>query len=231
MNLVLLPGMDGTGVLFGPLLESLGSQFKARVVRYSSAEPKGYAELTALARAELPSASPVVLLGESFSGPIAISLAASCSSRVKGLILCCSFARNPRPFFSRFRFLAGAMPVAGMPKALLSYLLLGRFSNRALRDDLSDAVAQVSASAFRARLKSVLSVNVTKELSELSIPILYLQASCDRVVPPCAAEVVSRLNPHTRVVHLEAPHLLLQVAPVEAARAIRTFVAEVESGV
>lgn len=152
---MLLPGMDGTGTLFEPFVEMLGARINVKVVRYPTAEPMGYAELETVARALLPTEGPFVILGESFSGPVAIALAASCSSRLKGLILCCSFARNPYPFFSGFKSFVGTLPVSIAPKSILSYFLLGPFATDALSLTLSRAIAQVTPSVFRARLKAV----------------------------------------------------------------------------
>ena len=68
MTLVLLPGMDGTGILVEPFVAALGSQFSVTIVRYPITEALGYAELEAVARAALPTDGPFVILGESFSG-------------------------------------------------------------------------------------------------------------------------------------------------------------------
>ncbi|UUZ51553.1 alpha/beta hydrolase [Massilia sp. B-10] len=48
-------------------------------------------------RSRLPPAEPYFLLGESFSGPVAIALAAERPPMLLGLILSCTFARNPLP--------------------------------------------------------------------------------------------------------------------------------------
>lgn len=44
-TLVLLPGMDGTGLLFAPLIEALSGRFPIEVVKYPLAAPAGYADL------------------------------------------------------------------------------------------------------------------------------------------------------------------------------------------
>lgn len=227
MTIVLLPGMEGTGALFESLVSLLEARFSVKVVRYPVTEPLGYAELEEVARAALPNEGPFIILGESFSGPIAISLAKSCSSQLKGIILCCSFARNPYPFLGNFRPLIGVLPVSMVPKAVLNFFLLGKFSTTALRSALSHAIAQVSPTARRARLKAVLMVNVSDKLASLTVPVLYLRASHDRVVSHKASEFISGLNPRTRVVRIEGPHLLLQAAPVAAAKVIGDFVKEI----
>jgi hypothetical protein len=48
-------------------------------------------------RAALPTRGRFVLLAESFSGPLAIRIAADPPSALVGLILCVTFARNPYP--------------------------------------------------------------------------------------------------------------------------------------
>jgi pimeloyl-ACP methyl ester carboxylesterase len=221
--------MDGTGELFEPFVALIEERFYVKVVRYPATEPLGYAELEAVARAALPIEGPFIILGESFSGPIAISLAKSCSSQLKGIILCCSFARNPYPFLGNFRSLIDVLPVSKVPKAVLNFFLLGKFSTTALRSALSLVIAQVSPAARRARIKAVLTANVSGMLASLTVPLLYLRASHDRVVPRKASEFISELNPGTTVVEIEAPHLLLQAAPATAIKAIGAFIQKVQN--
>jgi pimeloyl-ACP methyl ester carboxylesterase len=227
VTLVLLPGMDGTGQLFAPFLAALGCEIDVKVVRYPTKEPLGYAELESVVRASLPE-GPFVLLGESFSGPIAISLAASGLPQLKGMVLCCTFVRNPRPLFTRMRSFVGILPVGAVPVWLLSRFLLGRFETAALRAAFAQALAQVSPAALRARLRSVLSVDVSAQLCASTVPTLYVQAACDQVVPAAASQLVSHLKPSTRVVQIDAPHFLLQAASIEAARVVDEFMHEVQ---
>jgi pimeloyl-ACP methyl ester carboxylesterase len=227
-TLVLLPGMDGTGQLFAPFLAAFGHDYSVKVVRYPTAEPLGYAELVSFVRAQLPSDEPFVLLGESFSGPVAISLAASSLPQLRGLVLCCTFARNPRPAFAWLRWFAAFLPVTAAPAGLLGRLLLGRFSTAPLQAAFAQAVAQVSASTMRARLRAVLSVDVTAQLAATTVPTLYLRASRDRIVPSAASRHISQVQPNTRVLHIEAPHFLLQAAPSRAAEAVGAFMREVQ---
>ena len=75
-KLVLLPGLDGTGKLFAEFLEALDLGSSAQVVPYPPDIPLGYDELETLVRAALPAHGPFIILGESFSGPLAIRIAA-----------------------------------------------------------------------------------------------------------------------------------------------------------
>ncbi|CAN5499228.1 hypothetical protein BH11PSE11_BH11PSE11_13440 [soil metagenome] len=226
VTLVLLPGMDGSGEQFEPLIQALGPAVKCIVVRYPSSSPAGYTELEAIARASLPDDRPFFLLGESFSGPIAVSIAASMPQRLKGLVLSCTFVCNPRPVFSRLGKLVNFLPLADIPTAIKSHLFLGAFASSKLRVMMKHALSQASAATLRARLKAVLTVDVRAELAQVQIPILYLRAARDRVVPRSASALILRLAPQVQLVELDAPHFLLQALPAESANAICAFTQE-----
>lgn len=229
ITLVLLPGLNGTGALFKDFVAALGGAFKVKVVSYPATGALGYPELESIAREALPSESPFVILGESFSGPIAVSLAASCSSQLKGLILCCTFVRNPRPAFNVLKPFIGLLPIAFLPLHFLIRLVLGRSYTAALCMKLTQALSQLSPSALSARLRGLLLVDVSAKLREVKVPVLYLRALQDRLVPRGASKLVSQLCPQAEVVSLDAPHFLLQALPSEAARIVAAFVHAVDN--
>jgi pimeloyl-ACP methyl ester carboxylesterase len=224
MTLVLLPGMDGTGTLFAPFLAALGDEFDVRVVRYPGDQPLGYSALEAIAQRAIPDEGPYVLLGESFSGPIAVSLAAYAPERLRGLILCCSFVKNPRPSLAGLRSLVNCLPLSLVPGRLLGHLLFGKFSTAMLCAALSRSLAEVTPATLAARLEAVLSVDVSSQLLSVTAPTLYLLASDDRVVPRAASQFISQISPNTQLAQLEAPHCLLQTVPSEAAGVVKAFV-------
>lgn len=223
--------MDGTGQLFEPLVSALAGEFEIKVVTYPTSTPLGYSELEAIAREAIPKEGSYVILGESFSGPIAIALAASESAQLKGLILCCTFVRNPRPALSAFNQLLGFFPVRAVPASASAQLLFGRFSTAALRGALAQALAQVSPSVLRKRLSAVLSVDASAKLAAVRVPLLYLRASQDRLVPPSASALVVSLNRLAQVVQFEAPHCLLQAVPTEAGRVVAAFLRRVQNAI
>src|SRR5690349_12020217 len=94
---VILPGMDGTGKLLDDFAAALKPELDPIVLSYPGDRPLGYSELESLARAALPQDRPFVIVAESFSGPIAVAIGASQPAGLRGLILCCSFVRNPIP--------------------------------------------------------------------------------------------------------------------------------------
>lgn len=227
LTLVLLPGLDGSGTLFDDFVEALGPEHQITIVRYPPDESFGYPDLEAVAFAAIPDNGPIVILGESFSGPIAISLAAAFPSRIKGLILCCSFVRNPHPSMHFFSPFINHLPFFPMVPVPLTEFLLGRFSTRQLRSSLTNAIENVSTRAIRARLLAVVEVDVSAKLGSLTMPILYLRASEDRLVPSSASDLVREIRPHTAVVTVDAPHFLLQSAPAAAAQVVGAFMREI----
>ena len=212
----MLPGMDGTGELFAPFIAALGGEFDVRVVRYPGDHCGGYEQLEALARAAIPSDRPYVLLGESFSGPIAISIAASAPGRLQGLVLCCTFARSPRPGLAVLKGLFGVIPLKALPA---SWLVDTR-----MRAPFKAALRLVSSAALKARMRAVLAVDVSDRLEKCAVPILYLRATRDWLVPRAAATLVAQLKPATAVTEFDAPHFLLQTVPEQAAREVAAFV-------
>lgn len=222
-TLVLLPGMDGTGELFEPFVSALGQACDVVVVSYPGDIPLNYTKLQAIARQALPTDRPFVLLGESFSGPIALALTALRLPQQVGLVLCCTFARNPRPLFNRLSVLVNLLPIGAVPAGWFSPLLLGGFSTRDLRMALDRAINQVKPSVMRARLRSVLDVDMSAQLAHIEVPTVYLRATRDRVVPEAAARWIVEQTPHVQVLDVDAPHCLLQAAPDEAARRVIGF--------
>jgi pimeloyl-ACP methyl ester carboxylesterase len=221
-RLVLLPGMDGTGLLFSDFVAALGEPVKPIAVAYPTDQVLDYVQLEAYAREYLPASEPFVLLGESFSGPLAISIAAQPPQNLLGLILCCSFARNPRPALVALRPFTWLMP-ALKSATLASPILFGKHSTPALRDQLSTALAQVSSIVMQARLRAVLDIDVTEPLKQVRMPILYLCATDDRSVPQSASALISSIAPQTRVVSVDGPHMLLQVAAGATASIVGDF--------
>ena len=174
ITVVILPGMDGTGIGLTDFVAALAPELEAIVVTYPDDRPMDYAGHEVVARARLPVDRPFVLLGESYSGPIAISIAASAPPGLIGLVLCCSFARNPRQALSWLRRLVPFVPTH-IPAALPCSFLLGRFSTPRLENAIAQVLAQIAPDAFRARLTSIIDVDVTARLADVRVPVLYLR--------------------------------------------------------
>jgi len=70
----MLPGMDGTGLLFRPMVQACPPTMEPFVVPFPNDAQLSYEELEQHIRPILPVDASYLLLGESFSGPLALSL-------------------------------------------------------------------------------------------------------------------------------------------------------------
>jgi len=226
MQLLLLPGMDGTGRLFGPLLRALPSSLSPVVVTYPADQTCGYPELLPLVEAAAPTGAEYVVVGESFSGPLALMLAAQHPAGLRGIILCASFVRSPLPAYARWLdALISPLWFRAVPRPVLHWALLGRHQTAALAELVEAAIGVVRPAVLAARLRAILQVDVATELRTCQLPVLYLSATEDRLVPPRSLASILELYPAVESVSLVGPHLLLQVAAQGAAEAIRRFAA------
>jgi pimeloyl-ACP methyl ester carboxylesterase len=222
--LVLLPGLDGTGKLFSEFVEVLGPDVSPQIVAYPKNEALGYDELEVLARAALPRDRPFVLLGESFSGPIAIRIAAQPPAGMLGLVLCVTFAKNPYPLLGWTGSLAAWFPVKSLPQWLRAPLMWGSMDPDRAPEKLARAMADVSENVIRHRIAALLAVDASRALSGTQLPILVLQAGRDLVIPGTATEWILQCAPHARRLEIDGPHLLLQTRPGECAAAVMDFI-------
>lgn len=223
-SLVLLPGLDGTGKLFSEFVRVIGSEVDTQIVAYPKDQPLGYEELEVRVRAALPGNRPFALLGESFSGPIAIRIAASPPAGLVGVILCGTFAKNPYPLLGWAQPLAAHFPVKSLPRWVRAPLMWGSLKPGRAPDRLTRAMAEVSETVIRHRIASLLAVDESEAMARIALPILVLTASRDLVIPQAATRWIMDIAHAACRVQIDGPHLLLQTCPEECAAAVMRFV-------
>jgi pimeloyl-ACP methyl ester carboxylesterase len=223
-TLIMLPGLDGTGLVFEPLLKHLPEEIDAQVVRYPTDRAMSFQEHVDFARKKLPKKKPFVLLAESFSGPIGLQLLSEPPNNLIGVIFVATFARHPSPFLLDL----GIYLSQKLLFNLFAKTPLGRFF--CLGGASADAVA-IFREALEAVKLSVLS-NRLKILAELppppetsfSGPCLYLQAGNDRLIPERAIIPLQQHLPQLQVEQLAGPHIILLAHPESGAKLISDFI-------
>jgi len=226
ITLLLLPGLDGTGDLFEPLLSKLPPEVSTQVVRYPTDRALSYAELLTYVTECLPAEKPYIVLAESFSTPLAVSLAARHPRNLRGLILCAGFVTNPARGWLRF-LQALAWPLwcrRGIPAAAVSHFLVGRNAALELQQRVVRTIQSVPPAIIAARIRFVARCDVRRELASVSVPTLYLQPTDDRLVTPRSLEEIQKEKPDIQVVQVAGPHFLLQREPSRATQVIADFV-------
>lgn len=219
---MLLPGMDGTGDLFAPLISRLSQGFTPQVVAYPDNDAT-YDQHISEVRALLPTNRPYLLVAESYSGPVAVAVAAQQPSGLVGVVLCASFLRCPSATIARINRLLRMAPPVRVPAALMIPFVLGGYATTSLRRLVSTSVRKVSPRTLLSRLSNIARVDVSVSAKRVAVPCLYLRASSDRLVPSANGEAVRKAINSTQVVDLAGPHFLLQSNPAEAANEIETF--------
>jgi len=96
VTLVVLPGLDGTDVLFRPFIAALPTGIRPIVIDYPAKGMNRYPDLLELVRRTVTDMPPFYVLSSSFSGPLAIMLARAEPEKVRGVILSASFLRWPK---------------------------------------------------------------------------------------------------------------------------------------
>ena len=225
----ILPGLDGTTrMLDGFIAQAHAAGFDdAAAVGYPNDRVLDVDALEAFAReclsdGRLPDDRPFVLLGESFSGPIALRIAADPPAMLRALVLSTTFATTPLPLLSPFAPLTRIAPVL-TPMPLLSWLLLGRWRTPMLETTLRHALDEVSPAVLRSRAALALRIDARDALPRIRVPTLYLRANQDRLMHPSAGDTLLRGIADARLQTFDGPHLLLQTRGDACAEAIAAF--------
>jgi pimeloyl-[acyl-carrier protein] methyl ester esterase len=218
-DLVLLPGLDGTGLLFRRLLSALPNELQAKVVSYPN-QALDLEQLAAHVLRQLP-AQRVVLLAESFSGLVALTLLANAAARIRAVIFVGAFAEPPRPFLLRLAPLASQAGgwVRSIPSFFLRRYCLGPEANAEQLNELRQAIGAVAPDVLAQRLALIAKRHSFGPLSS-GVPAYYLKASTDKLVPAsCATWFEQRFKP-CGIEELRGPHFLLQANPRDSAAVI-----------
>ena len=222
-TLVLLPGLDGTEIFFGPLLSHLPSWINPVVVRYPASGPNAYDDLVPLVNQAVDRLKDFVILGWSFGGPLALMVAALRPSQVAGVVLCASFVTPPHPGLIPFRF-AATTPVIATVRALRrTRLLIPGWASAEMRKAKAITWRRVTARVLAARARAALGVDARRLLAECEHRVMYLVSTHDEVISRASLDEVLEHNPQTEVAEIEGPHLALFTNPVQSAARIAGF--------
>jgi pimeloyl-ACP methyl ester carboxylesterase len=226
VKLVLLPGLDGTGLLFRPLVATLFG-VDANVVSYPNDKALSLDEHARWVMRELPG-DKALLLAESFSGLVALRVLQEAPSRIAAVIFAGAFAEPPRPLLLRLAPLvsrAGPL-MRNAPAFLLRQFCLGREATVAQLNLLREALAAVPPHVLANRLV-LIGARHSWGKAKFGVPCLYLQASEDRLVPAAAAAWFRGRFERLELERIDGPHFLLQAKPRECAQRISEFSARI----
>ncbi|WP_374323570.1 alpha/beta fold hydrolase [Aquipseudomonas alcaligenes] len=223
MRLVLLPGLNGSSKLFAPLLAQL-QEIPQQIIELPGQGPQDYTSLANAVAEQLPVDNPFVLLGESFSDPLAHHLALQSPKGLKGLIFAASFLQSPHPL----AVLASRLP---LPKMLLSHSWALRLfcignAQPAILQLLQKEIRDMPSALIKARLRNLAELSSPEQ--KIVIPALHLWPTRDRLVSHTAAASLASGYSDLRHESIEGPHFLLQSRPQACAMTIRNFIEQLK---
>jgi pimeloyl-[acyl-carrier protein] methyl ester esterase len=221
-HLVLLPGLDGTGQLFGDFLKALPHTLTTTVVSYPTNRFLTYSELLQLVRAAAPQTGPFAVLAESFSTPLALKYAATNPSNLAAVV-------HMRWVCSKSHRELGTTCESGckaLPRFVIEYFLVGESAPSALILKIREILRLVRPEILSGRIGEVLECDATNDLARTKAPIMYLRGLHDRLLSASCHREILRIRPDVVFATVEAPHMLLQREPQKAANLIVAFIAK-----
>lgn len=221
VNLVLLPGMDGTGELFEPFTDILPSSVNALVIPLLQEIGASYQAQARYVASKIH--GPSIIVAESYSGMVALALVKEFPEKVEKIVFVASFLSSP----SRLSKLAGNIPqpiikLAKEPNWLLEKLLFGRGDKQYLRQKFKQVMSSISPALIQFRLRQISSIGAPEV--ESTVPSLYLLANQDILVSKSVVAIFIDTFKNVIVNELDGTHFLLQTNPKGAWRAIQAFV-------
>ncbi|MEM7307346.1 MAG: alpha/beta fold hydrolase [Planctomycetota bacterium] len=222
-TLLCLPGLDGTGDLFEPFLRKLPRGWRGEAVAYPTDRALDYDGLLDYVRARVPAADSLVVVAESFSGPLGARLAAERPPGLSGLVLVASFVSPPLEGLSAHaaRLVSRLAFRVAPPRFALRWALTG--GDDAMAANVGRAVSRVHPAVLAARVRAMLALDARDALRACSVPVLYLAGARDRLVRRASVDTVRAARPDVVTRELDAPHLVLQTAPAASVAAIRDW--------
>lgn len=231
--LLCVPGLAASGRSFARL-QPLSGRFDLRFVTGPLAVPFPGSPIETLAEviaAYVGRLSRPVLLGTSFGSLVALRAALLLGRQISGLVLVSALTGGmmvPR----RFAAFAGAMlaprPLAWAAAPFAARVLGGSSLDPVGRQELVRESRLVSGAELFRRVSATLGTDLAGEAPKLSVPVLAIHGTADRVIPIRKAREMARAAPDWRYVELPgAGHVPYLSHPRQVMDALQPFLEEV----
>lgn len=224
MKIILLPGLDGTGILFKEILKALPATLDIQVICLDALEGDSYAKKAQYLADSLPN-TELFLVAESYSGPMAYELCNILGNKVKQIIFLASFISAPSSL-SRYAYL---IPIFAIKASKLNIWLLNKmgFAGAGSESQVLDVFKSISF-ANKAKLKNRLQniSRLSKPQNSHATPVVYIKPTNDLLVNNRAVDEVKSVFNNTKVVTISGGHFIAQTHPIECANIIKRAVDE-----
>lgn len=218
---LIFPGLDGTTDLLEEFCYTASDGYDPIPIEL----PNGissYEDLVELLSDEVDDGVKTLIVAESFSGPLALLLASNYPDAVAGVVLIASFVTPPIGWFTSilpWNFIFG-LP---MPGWVARRYFLGRRANLELTDQFKVAIRDAPAHILAGRMRQIARIDVSGVLKAVPCPILYVEATRDRLVDEENVNEIRKLRPSVSIAEVDGSHLLLATRPEQVWKAIDEF--------
>ena len=186
-SIVLVPGIDGTGVSFHRQVPLLQRKYAVTQTRLRDDDRHRMPDLIDdLRRVVDQSDGPVTLVGESFGGALSMSFALEHPERVRRLLIVNSFAHFDSQAQLRLAYqLTRAMPWGLMPLArrIATSRMHSPHTEREAIREYQRLMRDAKKGGLLARLRILRDYDLRDRLAALQAPVLFLAADLDNLVP------------------------------------------------
>ena len=206
-------------MLFKPLLKELDGHISTQVISYPKNSSQDYQTLTEYVIKNLPNDEKIILLAESFSGPIAHKLSTYSELKIETIFLVSTFLQYHH-FLSRF--------YRNLP---LNFFLNFISSDYLLRKIIFDAntpkstiklfrqvVDEIDINTIKMRLTTL--IHYIAQNQSIGVPCVYIFPKSDYFVSKKCQDFVSEKCSYIKKYELNGSHFLLQTAPKKCAEII-----------
>ncbi|WP_371196392.1 alpha/beta fold hydrolase [Glaciecola sp. SC05] len=222
MNILLLPGMDGTGIMFEPFIKLLPSSADVQIVKLIQEIDVSFEEQAKELVANIK--KETIIIGESYSGLIAHEIGKIAPDSIKHIVFAASFLEQPSSLAKFGKLVPKAMLNYSLyPEFMVKEMLFGKYSSQYLMDLFHRAMSNVPLDLLEYRIKQISNLNPIESVS--SIPSSYLQASDDRLVSGNAAKVFKKAYANIELKQLDGSHFVLQTNPSDSLREVLAIAA------
>ena len=231
---VLVPGLDGTGLLFYRQVEHLSRRHRVITFRLRD-DAEAMETLIADLRAIAEPHAPVTIVGESFGGALSMSFALAHTPLVSRAVILNSFAYfEPQRRLAFGYHLLRAMPWGMMPfvRKLTAARLHSKHTHTLEIRRFHELMRQTTRDGYLSRLSILRRYDVRSQLANLHTPTMFLASDCDHLVPSVEqARIMASLVAGAELRVLKGHgHICLLAPDIDLSQILDEWAASVISG-
>lgn len=220
MKIVLLPGLDGSGKLFEPILPFLDTD-NTTVIPLPNSGAQDYETLKEYVKDKLPN-EDYILVAESFSGPIGVLLAKEGLDNLKAIVFVATFLTPPNKFLLNFCKMLPINKLTKLPfsSLFLKIFILGYSTDKKDVLRFKKVIDSVPLQIIQKRLNTISTLSMLEV--KVDLPSVYIRADSDKLVPSNKCDEFLRYFSKMMVKTVKGPHFILQANPSDCASIINS---------